>query len=159
MTIQQQAFEADALYRQMVEEQNKEGVNVRSDIDFTEAEDTWWEITATEAAAFMIPPDLCNALACAHERYLALIGISCNEFMEYMDEERKRFPDFFDGEGVYSKDKAPKFMSEVCGLPFAACLGWSCRYQIQLLRSGLYGENVYDLREDQQWQQATIDDY
>lgn len=163
MTTQKQVFEADLLYRKSVIEWNEKAVVVRTDFDFTDAHDSWYEITEAEAAAFMIPPNLCHALACAHERYMAFAGISVNDFWDVQEEERARFPNFFSGEKVYCQDLAPSFMSEVCGLPYAACLSWVCRYQIQLLRSGLVysvnDEDAYELREDQQWQQATIDDY
>lgn len=164
MTIQQQkVFEADILYRESVIEWNEKEVVLRTDFDFTDAQNSWDAITETEAAAFMIPPNLCHALTCAHERYMAFAGISINDFWDVQEEERARFPDLFSGEAVYSHDLAPSFMSEVCGLPLAACISWVCRYQIQLLRSGLLygvnGEDIYELKADQKWQQATIEDY
>jgi hypothetical protein len=60
---------AFARYRTLVLEWNRTPVSVREDIDLTEAEDTWCDLTTCESVVFGIDPRLLNALVLAAMRY------------------------------------------------------------------------------------------
>jgi len=124
-------------YKHLVTEANREPLQVQTGFDHTEAQDTWWQLTAAEADAFVIPPERFNALLWAHQRYQEMIGIISDEFSEWREEERAAFPHLFREDRLYSLDDAVNFMVEACGLPGTAATAFVCRAQVQLIRSGL----------------------
>lgn len=128
---------AFARYRQLVEQANREPVVVERDYDLTEAESTWDRLTACEAYVFGIDPRLLNALVYAHLRYENMIGTMDTEFMEFRDEERATYPQWFKGECIYSMDDAIAFMVLACRLPAPQAIAWVSRAKVQQLRSGL----------------------
>lgn len=136
-------------YKQLVLTNNRKPLRLRSDIDYTDAQSTCWELTTTEAATFLIPPELFNALAWAHQRYQEMVGIISEEFSEWRNEERQAFPQFFREERLYSIDDAVGFMVAACGLPSDAATSFVCRAQIQLLRSDLFDNT--DAPETPSW--------
>ena len=109
-------------YRNLVERSNKEPGVGRRDFDLTDAQMRWDELTAYVAEAFGIDPDLLNALAWAAVRYEDMIGTTEMEFDAWRDDERRAFPEFFQGECVYSMDAAVGFMTIAYGLPFTQAL-------------------------------------
>ena len=133
---------AFAHYRQLVEAFNRTPILLRRDIEVTEAEITWCQLTALEVVAFGIEPRLLNALALAHVRYQDLIGVTDAEFYEFKAEERAAYPEFFHGERIASNDEAAAFMALACQVPYNQALLWVARYQVQAVRSGLISETI-----------------
>lgn len=128
-------------YRTLVEDSNREPVVVQRGFDLTDAQTTWDALTAYEAEAFGIDPRLLNALVWASVRYEDMIGTTDIEFDAWREDERRAFPEFFQGECVYSMDAAVGFMTIVCGLPFTQALLWVCRGRVQTVRSRLFAED------------------
>ena len=135
-------------YRNLVERSNKEPGVRRRDFDLTDAQMRWDELTAYVAEAFGIDPDLLNALAWAAVRYEDMIGTTEMEFDAWRDDERRAFPEFFQGECVYSMDAAVGFMTIACGLPFTQALPWICRGRAQKARVCLIVGGVDDRRTE-----------
>lgn len=129
--------DAFRLYRSLVEDSNREGVVVHQDFDLTEAESTWYELTACEVEVFGLDPRLGNALMWAAVRYEDMIGMTDREFFPWREAERRAYPEFYRGECVFLSEVAAGFMATACGLPYAQALLWVCRAQVQLVRSGL----------------------
>lgn len=148
-TLSPRAF---AHYRQLVELVNREPVVVERDYDLTEAEMTWDRLTACEADVFGIDPRLLNALVYAHLRYENMIGTMDTEFMEFRDEERTAYPQWFKGECIYSLDDAIAFMALACRLPVPQAIAWVSRAKVQQLRSGL----IDDAMEPPDWAFAGV---
>lgn len=138
-----EASQAAAAYRRLVEEANSMPIIVRSDVEYTDGLDTWWQITQRESEAFKIDPALVHALAWAHLRYEVMIGLADNEaFLPFIAQERVEFSQFFSEAGRYSVDGAVGFMVTACGLSYAQAIAWVCRGQIQRIRSQLLEDGI-----------------
>lgn len=126
-----------ALYRELVKQENETAVIVRTDFEETEAQDTWFEVTQSECKSFCIDPRLANALSLAFSRFESMMGIVDDiDFEEVRAHDRAAYPQFYNA-GTWVADNAAGFMVVACGLPANDCTAWVCRYQIQLIRSGL----------------------
>ena len=125
-------------YRQLVEEENTVPVIVRTDLEHTEAQDTWWEMTESECETFELDPRLANAMHLAYTRYESMVGmVNDDHFEQFRDLERANWPKYFPGERAHSIDKAVGFMTDACFLPYTQVIAWVCRHEIQSLRSRL----------------------
>lgn len=128
---------AFAAYRSVVEEANRNALAVRSDLDVTDADNTWWELTELEVLAFGIEPSLHNALLWAYIRYTDMTGETDIHFRAFREEERTAFPEYFHAAAQESVDAAARFMACACQLPYSQALIWMCRREVQLVRSGI----------------------
>lgn len=131
---------AFALYRELVGKANEAALHL-GHYPFTDADNTWWDLTALEVEAFGIAPELHSALLLAYIRYTDMTGETDLEFAEFRREERAAFPEFFRCEAQESLELATGFMAAACGLPYAQSLVWMCRRSVQLVRSGLIDDS------------------
>jgi hypothetical protein len=148
----QRSPHALAHYKALVEDANVGGVVVHTDFDLTDACCNWDAVTEFELFAYGIDHELAHALAWAQMRYTDFIGCTNTEFENFRDEERAAFPDLFLGERVKSMEHMAAFIHITCGIPYTQALVWTCRSEVQAVRSNLY---EYHESEAPSWLFAT----
>lgn len=101
--------------------------------DYTET----FALSHVEAEIFGINPALLPALYWAYERYENLIGSVDEYYLEFREQERTAYAQFFHGERMRSMPDAVDFMVEACKLPATQCFGWVLKITAAELRGGL----------------------
>jgi hypothetical protein len=126
---------ADAKYRALVEAHEQHPVALTQEVSgYTDT----FALSETEGDIFRIEAAQVPGLAWAYERYESLIGSMDGYFDEFRENERAAHAAFFRGEWHWSFDAAFGFMTQVCGQPGPAVLGWVCKIVAAGLRGGLY---------------------
>jgi hypothetical protein len=131
-------------YQALVKDANSSGVIVYTDFELTDAFHNWDAVTDFELYAYGIDYELAHALAWAQMRYTDFIGCTSTEFEHFREEERAAFPDLFLGENVKSMEHMAAFMHFTCGIPYTQTLVWTCRSEVQAVRSNLYGQDEFE---------------
>lgn len=103
------------------------------------------DLSVTESRVFRLDASEIPALFWAYERYINLMGCVDIYFGEFVDEERREYPQFYH-EGEWCFGRAVGFMVTACKLPQPECMAWVCKIVAAEIRGGLY--EPYDPLDD-----------
>jgi hypothetical protein len=95
------------------------------------------EFSDLECRVFCFDQSEVPALLWAYERYLSLLGCCDEYFGEFAEEERRMYPEFYDG-GCWCFQQAVGFMKTTCKLDQPECMAWVLKIVAAEVRNGLY---------------------
>ena len=124
---------ADAKYQALVATSHQQDWQLTDSISHYTGTD---ELSKIESEVFGIDASEIAALFWAYERYENLIGSMDAYFGEFVDEERREYPQFFH-EGEWCFGRAVGFMVTACKLPQPECMAWVCKIVAAGVRGGL----------------------